>query len=94
MRPLAKKYRDFLHFTITDSVEFADILPMLGVKKGAKTGMSLQNPNNGEIFQYTGKKKLTPEVVEQFLEDVIDGKIKPWEGSPSNQFGGMPHQEL
>jgi protein disulfide-isomerase A1 len=96
MRPLAKKYRDFLHFTITDTGDFPEVPSLLGLKKGSKTGLSLQNPNNGEVFPYKGKKKLTPDVVETFLDDVIDGRIKPWEGSPTNQFGGggFTHEEL
>ena len=88
MREVAKKYRDFLHFTITDMHEYGDTMPMLGLVKGQKGGLALQNPNTGEIFPYKGGKKVSPEVVETFLDNVIEGKIKAWEGSPTNQFGG------
>jgi len=94
MRETAKKYRDFLHFTITDQNEYEDTMPMLGLKKGQKGGLALQNPNTGEIFPYRGGKKVGPDVVEQFLDSVIDGKIKAWEGSPTNQFGRTGHDEL
>jgi len=94
MREVAKKYRDFLHFTITDQNEYGDTMPMLGLKKGQKGGLVLQNPNTGEIFPYRGGKKVDPDVVELFLDSVIEGKIPAWEGSPMNQFGGRGHDEL
>jgi len=89
MRPLAKKYAEFLHFTLTDVNEYPEMLKLLGLKEGFKTGLSLQNPNNGDVFPYRGKKKITDKVVEQFLEDVIDGKVKALE---SKLKGG--HDEL
>lgn len=77
MRPLAKKYNEFVHFTMTDANEYPEMLSVLGLKKGAKTGLALENPNTGDIFPYTGRKKITPDVVEAFLNDVVDGKIEP-----------------
>ena len=93
MREVAKKYRDFLHFAITDQNEYGETMPLMGLKQGQKGGLALQNPNTGEMFPYKGGKKVTPDVVEKFLDDVIEGKIKPWEGSRLNQFGAG-HDEL
>ena len=89
-RPLAKKYNEFLHFAITDLNEYPEMLGIVGLKPGAKTGLALQNPNTGEMFPYTGKKKITPEVVDKFLNDIIDGKIAP-KGGRGQSYG---HNEL
>ncbi|KAK1750081.1 thioredoxin-like fold protein [Echria macrotheca] len=89
MRPLAKKYAEYLYFTLTDVNEYPEMLKLLGQKPGSKTGLSLQNPNTGDVFPFRGKKKITPQVVEQFLDDVIEGKI------PSVSTGpGKGHDEL
>ncbi|KAK0634168.1 hypothetical protein B0T14DRAFT_415967, partial [Immersiella caudata] len=89
MRPLAKKYAEFLHFTMNDVNEYPEMLGILGLKGGSKTGLSLQNPNTGEVFPYRGKKKITPKFVEEFLNDVIEGKVKAFKGT---RKGG--HDEL
>lgn len=65
------------------------MLQLLGLKKGSKTGMSLQNPNTGDVFPYVGKKGITPDVVERFLNDVIEGKVQP-----ISQKLGQGHDEL
>ncbi len=88
---MAKGYRDFVQFTISDVNEYPDQLARVGLKEGAKTGLSLENPNNGEIFPYKGRKSVSPAVVEQFIDDIIEGRIKPWAGSASQ---GMSHEEL
>ncbi len=90
MRPLAKTYSEFVHFTITDLNEYPEMLGIFGLKPGAKTGLALENPNTAEMFPYLGRKKITPEVVEEFLNDIIDGKIKPVAG----RAGASGHDEL
>ncbi|KAM7201275.1 protein disulfide-isomerase [Rhypophila sp. PSN 637] len=93
IRPLAKKYVDFLHFTITDINEYPDMPPILGLKAGSKTGLVLENTNTGDKFHY--KKSLaklpTAAQVEKFLDDVIDGKVKAWEDPAAK---GREHEEL
>ncbi len=89
MQSLAKKYAEFLHFTLTDVNEYPEMLNLLGLKEGSKVGLSLQNPNTGDVFAYQGKKKITPQVVERFLNDVIDGKVESIRGKSK---GG--HDEL
>jgi len=91
MRPLAKKYAEFLHFTLNDVNEYPEMVTFMGLKAGSKTGLSLQNPNTGDVFPYREKRKITPAVVERFLEDVIDGKIRPLgrnDGEQKNKGGG------
>lgn len=78
MLPIAKKYVDYLKFTTTDVKEYDDVLHNYGHKAGSTKVLSVQNPSNGDIFPYKGKKKLTAEVMEDFLMDIINGKVKPW----------------
>ncbi|KAK3317450.1 hypothetical protein B0T19DRAFT_446413 [Cercophora scortea] len=78
MRPLAKKYQEYLHFTTTDANEYPDAVEMMGFVRGASGVLSVQNPNNGDVFPYTGGQPLTAGVVEAFLGDIIQGKVKPW----------------
>ncbi|KAK3348889.1 hypothetical protein B0T25DRAFT_609157 [Lasiosphaeria hispida] len=77
MLPLAKKYHEYLHFTTTDANEYPDAVEMMGLRRGA-TGLSVQNPSNGDVFPYTGRQKITAGVVETFLVDIIQGRVKPW----------------
>ncbi|KAK0724359.1 hypothetical protein B0H67DRAFT_103111 [Lasiosphaeris hirsuta] len=87
MLPLAKKYHEYLHFTTTDANEYPDAVEMMGLRRGA-TGLSVQNPSNGDIFPYTGRQKITAGVVETFLVDIIQGRVKPW------GQGNVEHEEL
>jgi len=91
MRSLAKKYAEVLHFTITDANEYSNMLPIVGLKAGAKTGLSLENPNTEDMFPYPkSTKKLSAKTVEKFLDDIIDGKVKAWKP----KGGEGEHEEL
>ncbi|KAK3387880.1 thioredoxin-like domain-containing protein [Podospora didyma] len=97
MRPLAKKYAEFLHFAITDVNDYPEMLPAVGLKAGSKTGLALENPNTGDMFPYTKKQKITPKTVEIFLDEIIDGKIKPWNqgnGQEQEDEEEIAHEEL
>lgn len=86
MRPLARKYEEYLHFVTTDVTEYADAAQMMGLRRGSG-GLSVQNPNNGDVYPYTGKGKIWAATVEAFLGDIIQGKIQPW-------AQGAGHDEL
>ncbi|KAK0654780.1 hypothetical protein B0T16DRAFT_486516 [Cercophora newfieldiana] len=88
-KPLAKKYAEFLVFVLNDVNEYPEMLGILGLKDGSETGLSLQNPNTGDVFPFRGSRKITPQVVEQFLNDVIDGNVKAMDNKSK---GG--HDEL
>lgn len=77
LRPLAKKYVEYLHFTTTDADDYADAAEMMGLRHGS-TGLSVQNPNNGEVFPYTRRDKISAASVEAFLGDIIQGRVAPW----------------
>ena len=92
MKTLAKTYRDYIHFTIVDAQDHADMLPTVGLKEGAKTGLSFVDPVNGDIFPFR-EHKINSASVELFLADINADKIKPWTGNTS--FGdSMGHDEL
>ena len=88
MRPLAKKYHEYLAFTTIDSNEYPDMLGMLGL---TGQGLSVQNPNNGDVFPYPSRQPVTAVNVEQFLMGIIQGHVKPWNGEFEQASG---HDEL
>ncbi|KAK3299690.1 uncharacterized protein B0H64DRAFT_472779 [Chaetomium fimeti] len=86
MRPLANKYKEYLHFVTIDADEYADAAEILGIKRGSK-GLTVQNPNNGDVFPYRRKEKVSAGAMEIFLMDIINGKIEAWRP-------GSGHDEL
>ncbi|GAB1313682.1 Protein disulfide-isomerase [Madurella fahalii] len=93
MRPLAKKYAEFLHFTITDANEYSGLLTKFGLKPDQKTGLVLENTNTEDIFPLTKPQELTVSAIESFLEDVTSGKLKPWNRG-AGDGKGTSHDEL
>ena len=91
MRPLAKKYQEYLAFTTIEAAEYPEMMSSLGLKKGSSRPLSVQNPSNGDVFPYSGSHEITLPVVEKFLGDIIQGKVKPWSGSSGSTAG---HDEL
>lgn len=87
MRPLAKRYMEYLHFVTIDADEYADAAGMLGIGRGSE-GLSVQNPNNGDIFPYARKDNINAASIEAFLGDIISGKVKVWQPEASG------HDEL
>ncbi|KAK4148812.1 protein disulfide-isomerase [Chaetomidium leptoderma] len=94
MRPLAKKYAEFLHFTITDASEYPEMLATVGLKAGQKTGMALENTNTGDMFPFTGQRRITAAVVEAFLEEITSGGLRPWNRGAEDGRQGRGHDEL
>lgn len=93
MLPLAKKYAEFLHFTITDANEYSEMLARFGLKADQKSGLALENTNTEDIFPFTGSQELTASAVESFLEDITSGKLEPW-GHGAGDGQRMNHDEL
>ncbi|KAK3988805.1 hypothetical protein QBC44DRAFT_381992 [Cladorrhinum sp. PSN332] len=90
MRPLAKKYKEYLHFVITHSREFPEAIEMMGLG-GLKPGNGRLSVQKGQdVFPYfDGGDLRNPEVVEGFLGDIIRGKVGAWGGQ-----GRGGHDEL
>lgn len=85
MRPLAKKYNEYLVFTTVDANEYPEMERSVGLTAGAAKALSVQKPNNGDVFPYQGKAEISMAVVEQFLLDIIGGRVTPWRAQPTPQ---------
>lgn len=91
IRPLAKRYKEYLLFVTTDMNEYPQMLSMTGHKEGASNVVSVVNPLNGAVFPYRGNE-ITANTIEKFLGDVSSGKVKPWDGVHVDD--GIKHEEL
>lgn len=94
IRPLAKKYKEYLVFSTTDATEYPEMVSLLGHRAGSTNVLSVQNPTNGDTFPYTGGRELTASVVEEFLGNIISGAIRPWDRQNPQHSGGLKHDEL
>lgn len=93
IRPLAKKYKEYLHFVTTDAHEYADAAEMMG-SKGGERGLSVQQTSNGAVYPFRGSQTLRADIVEGFLTDIIQGKVQPWSPQDPAGKGGQGHDEL
>ncbi|KAL2270658.1 hypothetical protein VTJ83DRAFT_29 [Remersonia thermophila] len=76
MRPLAQRYAEYLHFVTTDPREFPGAAEMLGLR--GPDGLSVQNPNTGDVYPYRRREKISAPSVEAFLGDIIQGTVQAW----------------
>ncbi|KAI1424826.1 thioredoxin-like domain-containing protein [Xylaria sp. FL1777] len=93
MRPVAKMYKEYLSFVTVDGNEYADFAMPLGLTAGAFPGLSVQNPMYGQTFPFPSGAEISPETVGAFVMDIVNGKVKPWDGQ-SRQDKVRPHDEL
>jgi protein disulfide-isomerase A1 len=89
--PLAKQLSKALQFTIIDSNEHPMMPVATGLKKGTKSGLVIENIRNGDLFPYTGNAEMSAMVLDQFLNDILEGRITPWNGL---RDGELLHDEL
>ncbi|OTA96273.1 hypothetical protein M434DRAFT_128661 [Hypoxylon sp. CO27-5] len=93
MRSVAKMYKEYLSFVTVDAGEYGDLAAPLGL--ASVPGLSVQNPMFGQVFPYPREKKITPERVGGFLMDIVQGKVKPWDGTfTADEASGHGHDEL
>ena len=92
IRPLAKKYDEYLIFLTVDALEYPDMGPNLGLSSGAKRGLVVQNPSKGQVFPLRKTKGITPDVIESFIMELSSGKVEPWDFTPVPP--DIPHDEL
>jgi protein disulfide-isomerase A1 len=93
MRPVAKIYKEYLSFVTVDANEYADLAVPLGLIPGEFPGLSVQNPMYGQVFPFDSGKEITPETVGGFVMDIVQGRVKPWDGQ-SRHKGTQGHDEL
>jgi len=94
MRPVAKIYKEYLSFVTVDANEYADLAVPLGLIPGEFPALSVQNPMYGQAFPFdSSDKQITPETVGAFVMDIVQGKVKPWDGR-TRQQRAQAHDEL
>ncbi|KAL0938140.1 protein disulfide isomerase [Colletotrichum truncatum] len=76
--PLAKKYHQYITFVTVDLSEYPEMPAMFGLPNGIEDAVALQNPATGQVFPFTGE--ITIDAVEEFITDISEGKVEPWDG--------------
>jgi protein disulfide-isomerase A1 len=77
LKPLAKKFKEYLNFVTVDAAEYGHMLPALGLQDTGAPALAVFNPMYGQVFPHDQKKKITPGVVEGFVMDIVQGKVQP-----------------
>jgi protein disulfide-isomerase A1 len=77
LKPLAKKFKEYLNFVTVDAVEYGHMLHALGLQDTGSPALAVLNPMYGQAFSLDQKKKITPDVVESFVMDIVQGKVQP-----------------
>lgn len=60
-----------------DAVEYGHMLPALGLQDTGSPALAVFNPMYGQAFPYDHKKNISPETVESFVMDIVQGKVQP-----------------
>ncbi|KAI1488922.1 ER-resident thioredoxin [Biscogniauxia mediterranea] len=94
IRPVAKMYQEYLNFVTVDANEYADLAAPLGIRPGRFPALSVQNPMFGQVFPYPPGAKITAENVGRFVMDIVQGKVKPWDGQFADDESDQAHDEL
>ncbi|KAI5928202.1 ER-resident thioredoxin [Camillea tinctor] len=94
MRPVAKMYQEYLNFVTVDANEYGDLAAPLGISPGRFPALSVQNPMFGQVFPYPSRDKTTAENVGRFVMDIVQGKVKPWDGQFADDEDDHAHDEL
>ena len=89
LKPLAKKYKEYLSFVTVDAVEYGHMIPALGLQAGSSPALAVFNPMYGQAFPYDQGRNIRPEAVESFVLDIVQGKVQPY-----GSVAAGPHTEL
>ncbi len=92
LKPLAKKFKEYLNFVTVDAVEYGHMLPVLGLKNSGFSALAVFNPMYGQAFPHDQKKEITPQVVESFVMDIVQGKVQPLDAGGGGE--NTKHTEL
>ncbi|KAJ2980788.1 hypothetical protein NUW58_g6855 [Xylaria curta] len=94
MRQVAKMYKEYLSFVTVDANEYGDFAVPLGLTPGVFPALAVQNPMYGQVFPYTSRAKISPETVGAFVMDIVQKKVKPWDGQSRPEEVVQAHDEL
>lgn len=94
LKPLAKKYKEYINFVTIDAVEYAHMAPGLGLESGSFPALALQNPMFGQAFPFDAKIEVSEEKVEKWVLDIVGGRVKPWGAEVGAGGKGPARDEL
>lgn len=94
IKPLAKKFKDYLIFATTDVNQYPEMPAIMGHRAASTKVLAVSSPSTGGVFPYRGNKNLTSAEIEAFLNDISSGKVKPWDGTTTSEEGEITHEEL
>jgi protein disulfide-isomerase A1 len=91
MRPVAKKFKEYLKFVTVDAGEYGDMTAALGLRPGVFPALAVQNPRVGQVFPLpaAGAEDIAPKAVDDFVMSIVQGKVQPYSGQD-----GPAHEEL
>jgi protein disulfide-isomerase A1 len=75
-----------------DATEYYQMAAGLGLKDRIFPALAVQNPMLGQSFPFDQRGVITPEAVEGFVLDIVQGRVQP--GSRSEKDGGTAHTDL
>ncbi|PTB66391.1 hypothetical protein BBK36DRAFT_1118911 [Trichoderma citrinoviride] len=78
LKPVARRYAEFLQFVTVDSREYPDMPLNLGVRSTG--GLAVQNVHNGQIYRFRGDAVSSGQV-DQFIVAISEGRAQPWDGA-------------
>ncbi|KAF6790010.1 protein disulfide isomerase [Colletotrichum sojae] len=76
--PLAKKFHQYITFVTVDLNDYPEMPTHFGLPQNIDDAVALQNPATGQVFPFTGE--ITIDAVEEFITDISEGKVEPWDG--------------
>ena len=88
---MARQYAEYLSFVTVDAVEYAGMAPALGLRPGVFPALAVQNPSAGQVFPFEQGKKITAQIVDTYVLDIVEGRVKP---GPRSQQQETVHTEL
>lgn len=93
MRPVAKKYKEFIAFVTVDANEYSSMMPVLGLPTDTFPALAIENPSRGQIFPFV-EREISPQAIDQFILDIAGGKVEPWTPLPIPDIVSPAHDEL
>lgn len=96
VKPLARKYHQYITFVTVDLGEYPDMPALLGLPEDMSQGVAVQNPVLGLSFPFKGDQ-ISVDAVEQLIIDISEGRAEAWEmverATGEEAAGGAEAQE-
>jgi protein disulfide-isomerase A1 len=92
--PVAKRYRGYVRFVTIDGIEYSHLATFLDVdssKKDRYPALVVHSLFNDQVFRYDSTSEITTEKVDQFILDILQGKMSSGEKQKTEEQG---HDEL